>query len=114
MINLGKRLFTGKLRPESLAWVSSPVNILLILLVAYKLAQLTWNLAPMPASPSSPFDLNAQPTQAKTIDDNENSDYTAIADWHLFGKLNDQRPAPPVINAPETRLNLKLAGIFDR
>ena len=114
MTILGKRFFVGKLRPESFAWLPSPVNILLILLVAYNLARLTWNLAPVPTSASfDPINFNTQPTQASTIDGSENSDYSAIANWHLFGKINEQRlPAQPVINAPETRLNLKLAGIF--
>ena len=114
MIALRNRLFTRKLRPEFLAWLSSPVNILVIILVAYNLAKLTWNLAPMPTSTSSDqINFNSPPTQTKNIDSTENSDYTAIANWHLFGKVIEQRPTPqPIINAPETRLNLKLAGIF--
>ncbi|NNJ92084.1 MAG: hypothetical protein HKP55_10435 [Gammaproteobacteria bacterium] len=50
---------------------------------------------------------------------NANTNYNSIAQWNLFGTANKPKPATakkaPVVNAPETRLDLKLLGVvFDK
>ncbi|MDQ2695538.1 MAG: type II secretion system protein GspC [Pseudomonadota bacterium] len=87
-----------------------PVNVVLIILLAHVLARLTWNLLPQPPGPPA----TPQESRAAAAPAASGTDYGAIADWHLFGKVDVARPAPPppVAAAPETPLNLTLAGIF--
>ncbi|MCP5419044.1 MAG: type II secretion system protein GspC [Gammaproteobacteria bacterium] len=92
---------------ETLGRLAAPVNVLLVILLAHGLARLTWTLLPVEGSaltqPDAPV-LQAPPKPA---------DYAAIADWHLFGQVNAPTLiAAPTQNVPETRLNLRLAGIF--
>ena len=86
-------------------WVSA----LLPVCIAYYLARLFWLLIPVgngvewtasmaPASASAPSAIVA--------------DYDSIADAHLFGESSaDANPVPvETVDAPDTRLNLKLRG----
>lgn len=101
--------------PEKLNRLSVFITVLLIILLADSLARLSWNvLLPLDANPAAtvddPLDDAAQSTTA-----NDDIDYTAVADWHLFGETPKARPKPPPtapISAPETQLNLNLVGIF--
>jgi len=48
-----------------------------------------------------------------------NTNFNSITQWNLFGTANKPKPATlkkaPVVNAPETRLDLKLLGVvFDK
>lgn len=99
------------MRPEFLARLAPLVNSLLIILITYSLAQITWSLLTSDTVRSinpSPIPQLSSATRAN----DSVTDVAVIADWHLFGKLND-RPAPvKVKKAPETKLNLRLAGIF--
>jgi type II secretion system protein C len=50
---------------------------------------------------------------------NSNTHLNSIAQWNLFGTADKPKPATvkkaPVVNAPETRLDLKLLGVvFDK
>jgi general secretion pathway protein C len=83
----------------------------LIVLIAYTAATLTWRwLAPAPADlarpphPSSPTASATRPTQAVRYD-------TRIAKLHLFGQ-SDAPQAQEALEAPETRLNLTLRGVY--
>ena len=95
------------LRSKLLTYSALLANIALIVLIAYTLAQITWQallpsshaLAPTPDRPTTqgrvqaPFDL------------------AQVSNWHLFGQPRLQ--APPVIEkAPVTALNLRLAGVL--
>jgi general secretion pathway protein C len=101
--------------PEKLSRFSVFVTVLFIILLANSLAQLSWNLllppdADLSATVDDPFEGAPQ-----SISANQDMDYTAVADWHLFGeppKAQPKAPSPAPIRAPETRLNLNLVGIF--
>lgn len=113
MLATVKRLLTGD--PEALGRLAVPVNIALVILLAYSLAQLSWRFmlpsaaGPPPASRSTPFQAPVPATL-----NSQGADYTAIANWHLFGQPKTAPPAaaPLPQKAPETRLNLKLVGTF--
>ena len=112
MLAQGKRLLSGPPRPESLARLAPLVNMLLVILLAHGLARLSWSLLPPPPplpAPVEPAVPIPQNTQAMA-----GVDYRQIAGWHLFGEVGIEKPepAPVKVNAPETRLNLTLMGIF--
>ncbi|MGH8398816.1 MAG: type II secretion system protein GspC [Gammaproteobacteria bacterium] len=74
-------------------------SLLLGVLLAWTLAQLTWVLIPRP-HPATPI-YSAQSAATPAFDAGN------LADMHLFGTANSNRP----VNAPETTLNLVLRGI---
>ena len=87
------------------------VSALLVLALAYKLAELTWTLmpgppldAPLPAvnAPSIAVAAGSQPT-----------DLSGVVDKHLFGEASVE-PVPvveDVVDAPDTTLSLELRGV---
>lgn len=99
--------------PETLGRLALPVNVFLVILLAHSLARLTWMLVPGAGSPiRSQIATQNELTPASTVA-NETMDYAAIADWHLFGEINQAATLPtPTRSMPETQLNLRLAGIF--
>ena len=87
----------------------SVINVCLIVLLAIALAQLTWRVL----SPDS----NNNPRQATvgqgTVSPVEKATRLgAISDLHLFGKVDVVEKVDAPIVAPETRLQLKLKGVF--
>jgi len=99
----------GPSRPQQLARLAQAVTFCLVVVLAFQTARLTWNLVPRP-TPSAPALAVAMPVADER---DQTPDYQTIADWHLFGEANAAGPAPvQVVEAPETRLNLKLAGIL--
>ena len=91
---------------------TAAVNVILLVLLTYLLAEWTWKLLPGPEAlppPPPPRDQTnttaANQAAVKTRD---------IAKWHLFGeKAANQTPVmPQVTEMPETKLNLELRGIF--
>ncbi len=102
---------SGLFRAEFLARLATPVTLLLIIVLAHGFARLTWRLLPQPSYAQQ---LLTEEAMAVTPIAREPADYSTIAGWHLFGKLETPKlvaPAP-VEKAPETRLNLRLAGVF--
>lgn len=97
-------------RPETVARLAGPVNLLLVILLAYNLAGLTLYLLPQPAT--APPVTAARP--AADTASSATDDYASIAGWQLFGAPTAAAPAPPPVEAPETRLDLRLAGIVYR
>lgn len=95
-------------RPETLARLAGPVNLLLVVALAYQLADLTLLLLPL----SEPRVTQAAVADAETTTPTGTPDYARIADWQLFGPPEAAAPAP--VQAPETRLDLRLAGIIHR
>lgn len=105
------------IRPELLAKLALPVNVLLALLLSYELARLSWRLIPLPPPPlttpgvSQPGLVAEQAGPSVSV-----TDYDQVADWHLFGErslaASTTPPPPPPSAAPETRLALTLMGVF--
>lgn len=94
------------------------LTLVLALLVIYQLAQLTWQLVPAPSAPADDASPATVPkTAAPAAPDAESVPTGRIAGWHLFGEADPgpeqggTGPAAP-IDAPETRLNLTLRGLY--
>ena len=89
-----------------LAWL---VNLLLVLWVAYQIAQMTWLLIPDPDLPVAGVRSEPAVNEASTA----KPKFEQIVGWHLFGqaKTVELTPEQP-IQVPETPLNLKLMGVL--
>ncbi|MDJ0807441.1 MAG: type II secretion system protein GspC [Gammaproteobacteria bacterium] len=91
------------------------LTLVLIVLIAQRVAELTWRLIPDPPAPQLP--VQQQIPQAKTLGENPLTDKTAerIASLHLFGRAGEVKPViKEEVNkkAPETTLRLTLHGVF--
>ncbi len=89
---------------------STLTTVLLILLIAWASSRLVWLLLTPAATPA----LTAHPTQQNHRVAGSKALDTSIADdivaHHLFGEAKEA--ATKVVEAPETRLNLKLRGVY--
>jgi general secretion pathway protein C len=93
-------------------------TLLAIVLLTHSMASLTWKVVPVPQVEDSP----AGASQTASIASGGNVPSTdqpvarTIQQWHLFGEFVKEAPKPKpqldVAKAPETRLNLKLRGVF--
>lgn len=92
--------------PRFVFWV----NILLILMLAYTLAGISWRFWPQPQQQEISFSSSLPLTQAS----GELSNLDQVAQLHLFGEVvrSSATTTPQVVNAPETRLSLTLKGIL--
>jgi general secretion pathway protein C len=114
-MDVAKRLADWKDQPPE-QWFTAinrylpPIaTALIVIAIAYQLAQLTWTLVPGSASAAAPASRPA-------TDDNAapSTDLSGLTDSHLFGEAAEQA-APvvtEVIDAPETTLSLTLKGIL--
>lgn len=89
------------------------VCAILVLTIAYKLADITWALLPQTLYDRAPPEVSAIATtrNADTL-----TNFQALRDSHLFDVATEEPtpPAPPpttVVDAPNTTLNLKLSGV---
>ena len=86
------------------------VHLLLILLLTYSLAQLTWRLLPVVEQPE------LLPVKAETSKLTSMSETTGLAQqiplWHLFGEVAKEVIAPKPVDLPETNLKLTLRGLI--
>ncbi|WP_455366985.1 type II secretion system protein GspC, partial [Kaarinaea lacus] len=89
------------------------IAFLAILLLTHSLAKLTWNLVPQPALESVPAAQQERPSVQRVT--REQPLARKISNYNLFGKFEPKKaavaPAQPLV-VPETRLNLKLRGVF--
>ncbi|KPJ96087.1 MAG: hypothetical protein AMJ55_02690 [Gammaproteobacteria bacterium SG8_15] len=89
------------------------VAFMAILLLTHSLAKLTWNLVPQPEFDSAPAAQQEQPRVQRVT--REQPLAKKISDYNLFGKFEAKKaavaPTQPLV-VPETRLNLKLRGVF--
>lgn len=90
-------------------WPPKVTNVLLVVVIAYSLATLLWQII----APPPPRDL-AQDQQLTAVTPTKASKPRydqQIAQLHLFGKASESQPQNLPV-APETRLNLTLRGVF--
>lgn len=91
------------------------VALVFIVLLAQAMAAITWQLVPVPEIAPDLGQTNIARTQVQRPVAHR-SQAGEINQWHLFGKLETAQPRPKptgtVETAPETRLNLKLSGVF--
>ena len=100
------------LREPVLRRLAQVVNVLLVLLLAAVLAELTWKLVPAPPPQAPPLRAPGGATQVAAAP-SPAAPGGGIASLHLFG----DRAAPPAptvrpVEVPETRLQLVLRGVF--
>jgi general secretion pathway protein C len=90
--------------------VPSIINVLLIILLAWQLAQLSWLLVPE----TQPDALPVMAVVAPASQPEARVDERQIASWHLFGVVQEDKPVEKSrpVDAPETRLKLTLHGVF--
>lgn len=119
-MDVATRLARWKDQPPE-QWLKSANRVLppvltgvLVIVIAYQLAGLTWRLVPGP-SPSAPAPEVGVPTAAAAPSAAGPTSYERIASAHLFGAAPEQGAAPTpvqqVVDAPDTTLNLELTGI---
>ncbi len=90
--------------------MASVVTVMLILAVAWASARLLWMLLTPSPKPLPPAPVAAHPAQPSTKADGGANAATRIVSAHLFGKAEVTKAE--VVEAPETRLNLKLKGVY--
>jgi general secretion pathway protein C len=99
------------LQPERSGQLARLVNVLLVIWLAWLLANLSWLFIPEPE-----VELLPEPVVAVAPAQHKRSriDERQIASWHLFGVAGEEKPvkAAPAAIAPETRLKLTLRGLF--
>ncbi|NLO78729.1 MAG: type II secretion system protein GspC [Xanthomonadaceae bacterium] len=101
------------LNPKAWDRLAYLVSLLLVVLLAHALAQLTWLLLPAPEQGLPP-----PPAPGATTAPGPQQVYRQIAALHLFGRAESATPAIAAgggggapLDAPETQLNLTLRGI---
>ena len=90
------------------------VTVLMVILLAHALAKLTWNLVPVPeVEPLTSTEQRQKPRAARAV--REQALAGKISNFNLFGKYEEKKvevePVKPAV-VPETKLNLKLRGVF--
>jgi general secretion pathway protein C len=87
-------------------------TLLLIVLLAYTLADLTWQLAPTPSPPSAADAARYTPQALPVAATKRDEAGSRLTGWDLFGAPQPQAAAPEQpIEAPDTTLNLTLRGL---
>ncbi|MDG4553391.1 MAG: type II secretion system protein N [Candidatus Competibacter sp.] len=114
LLAVKKRIWLALPRPE--VWLPVAVrlaNVVLVVLLAGSLAQLTLTILSGWRSPSIRMASALGSSDAEPASPAGRVDYAAIAAWHLFGRVEANQAVvapPPVI--PATPLNLRLVGVF--
>jgi general secretion pathway protein C len=88
--------------------LAAAVFLLAVVLVAYELAALTWALVPAtPVAAPGPATGGSEAPSPTALD------VTPVLRAHLFGEAGGSTiPTPQVVDAPDTKLNLELHGVF--
>jgi general secretion pathway protein C len=89
------------------------VMLLLTVLLAQSLAQLTWKLLPGQAQEPLPVATRVG-SASPSAQSSSQTDIARISQWHLFGDAKKvvAKPVDKITEAPDTRLNLKLLGVL--
>lgn len=97
---------------QLLAWAGKngravlAVNLALILVLSYHLADLSWYLAPT-------VEQVAIPVKKQTVVPRQQQPTLNVARWHLFGEYQSQLAiSQSMEDIPETKLKLVLRGVF--
>lgn len=107
------QLFQGVTLPSNMnaGRLTSGVNALLVLLLAYSVAALTWQVLPISSAVSTA--TLAPPLSNGTTQRATGPDLGAVAALHLLGEAGSVPVENDVpIDAPETRLKFTLKGVF--
>ena len=93
------------------------VTLLALVLLSHSMAELTWKLVPVPQIAGPGISQSATPAAAGAKKSGDQPLAGKIVSWNLFGKFEKQKPILAPVeqvaeSAPDTRLNLKLRGVF--
>lgn len=109
-ITLPQNQFSRHLASFQVSRLVPYVNAILIIWLAWLLAQLTWGLVPSSDEPAAVVVPENPVVQRKAA----RIDERQIAQWHVFGVASsetaEKKPTP--VDAPDTQLNLTLRGLF--
>lgn len=100
--------FPSKLRPL-IPWLPTIANLVLVVAIGLTAARLFWLF--WPAGPADPVPAAAEAPRAP---ERIEVDVDRIAAADLFGSPAREEAGQPIIDAPETHLNLTLTGIVAR
>ncbi len=90
--------------------IALAVKLLLVVLIAYSAARMTWQLVALWQEPVTPAPITVTPSGQQQ---SPSGALSKVADLHLFGEVTPEVVAIAApIKAPETRLKLLLNGIF--
>ncbi|MCU7887677.1 MAG: type II secretion system protein GspC [Candidatus Thiodiazotropha sp. (ex Lucinoma aequizonata)] len=90
-----------------------PVALLLLLLIGWRMADLTWRLIPEPEIQQQARSLNVSKSTSGNRDPASTNQLEKVAKLHLFGIAGATKPRKAIDKkALETRLNLTLHGVF--
>ncbi len=85
------------------------LNVLFVIVIAWYLVNIVWLL--IPTENSFSIAASGDSTPAQTMTSNQTTiDFPKIAAAHIFGEPGAEPPPVQAVDAPETRLNLKLRG----
>lgn len=99
------------LRPERSGQLARLANILLVVWLAWLLADLGWLLFPGPESVPQVQSPLAVPSPVQRRQ--PRIDEKQIAAWHIFGVAGEEKPVvAAAVEAPDTSLKLTLRGVF--
>ncbi len=89
------------------------INVVLVLMLSYSLAQMSWRMAPEPAPlPAPPLTLSSPAVKSGNSASQGSSLVRQLPQWHLFGKVSVASAAPVREEIPETKLKLTLRGLL--
>lgn len=93
--------------------IAGVVTLVLLLILAFSLARLTWELiSPGPVLTAVPVPDRLPEAQAGAGETPDRPAVESVARLHLFGRADPaEQPAMADIDAPETRLRLQLRGV---
>lgn len=96
-------------QPKNKVLLKTLALMLLLIYIIYTLANMVWQIAPAPASPTIPLQV-AQKQGATPVQTNNINDLIAL---NIFGEADKItiQPIATVTDAPETKLNLVLTGV---
>ncbi len=94
--------------PQTNARLALSVNLLLITLIAYAAANMSWQLVSRFTHQEQAVAINQAVTKPET-----RTSLSAVPSFHVFGEADKEPVAiDQPIEAPETRLQLELTGLF--
>lgn len=122
-MDVATRLARWKDHPPE-QWLKSVNRVLppivtgvLVIVIAYQVAAITWRLVPGPAVDAPPPEAG-MPSAGAAASSARPSSYSNLARAHLFGEAPAQDSPEPVVqdvvDAPDTTLNLELTGVQAR
>lgn len=102
----------ARLEPEAMVRLGTWMAVMLVIVLAWNIAKLTWDLLVIPDSAPIPVSQPMSVLQPMSVPPLEGPGMGRVADLHLFGRAETMTATPEVpAEVPETRLRLTLKGV---